>query len=130
MSKFAEKESWFQEQTKSNYWHFSASSASEFYRDIFPVGSFEKRVGYQENYEKTNLGNGFIVYTLGEKKHTRIVFDDLAELFELLDNECAFMSPISYFGRNRTAKKGGAHARRQISLTRKNKRIYGNSRAF
>lgn len=104
MSKFAEKEAWFLEQTKSTYWHFSASSASEFYRDIFPVGSFEKRVGYQENYEKTNLGNGFIVYTLDEKKHTRIVFDDLAELFELLDNECAFMSPISYFGRNRTAK--------------------------
>lgn len=104
MSKFAEKEAWFLEQTKSDYWHFSASSASEFYRDIFPVGSFETRVGYQENYEKTNLGNGFIVYTLGEKKHTRIVFDDLAELFELLDNECAFMSPISYFGRNRTAK--------------------------
>lgn len=104
MSKYAEKEAWFQEQTKSNYWHFSASSASEFYRDIFPAGSFEKRVGYQENYEKTNLGNGFIVYTLDEKKHTRIVFDDLAELFELLDNECAFMSPISYFGRNRTAK--------------------------
>lgn len=104
VSNFSEKEAWFLEQSKSNFWKFSSCSASEFYRDLFPTGSFENRVGYQENYDHTNLGNGFIVYTLGEKKHTRIVFDDLKELFELLDNECAFMSPISYFGRNRTAK--------------------------
>lgn len=104
MSKFAEKESWFLEQTKSNFWKFSSCSAEQFYRDLFPVGTFENRVGYQENYEKTNKGNGFVVYSEGEKKHTRIVFDDLKELFELLDNDCAFMSPISYFGRHRTAK--------------------------
>ena len=104
MSNFEEKEAWFAEQTKSNYWKFKFASASEFYRDLFPAGSFENRVGHKDNYEKTNKGNGFIVYTVGEKKHTRIVFDDLAELFELLENECAFMSPISYFGRNRTAK--------------------------
>lgn len=30
----------------------------------------------------------------------------------------------------RTAKKGVAHARRQISLPRPNKRVYGNPRAF
>lgn len=104
MSKFTEKETWFQEQTKSNFWKFSSASASEFYRDIFPKGTFEDRVGHQAEYEKTNKGNGIIVYTVGERKHTRIVFDDLKELLELLDNECAFMSPISYFGRNRTAK--------------------------
>lgn len=108
MSKFEEKEAWFSENSKSNFWKFSAASASEFYRDLFPVGSFEERVGRKDCYEKTEKGNGFIVYTVGEaekeRKHTRIVFDDLAELYELLDNPCAFMSPISYFGRNRTAK--------------------------
>lgn len=104
MSNFEEKEAWFVEQTLSNFWKFREVPAAEFYRDMFPAGTFENRVGWKDNYEKTNKGNGFIVYTEGEKKHTRIVFDDLAELLELQQNECAFMSPISYFGRNRTAK--------------------------
>lgn len=108
MSKYVEKEQWFLEQTQSTYWKFSAAAAAEFYRDLFPVGTFEERVGYKDEYEKTEKGNGFIVYTVGEddkeRKHTRMVFDDLAELHELLDNPCAFMSPCSYFGRHRTAK--------------------------
>ena len=108
MSKFEEKEAYFLEQSKSNFWKFSASSAADFYRDLFPKGTFEERVGFKYDYEKTNKGNGFIVYTVGEgdqeRKHTRMVFDDLAELFELQENQCAFMSPISYFGRHRTAK--------------------------
>lgn len=104
MSNFEEKEAWFLEQTRDNFWKFKSSSAADFYRDMFPAGTFENRVGRKDVYDKTNQGNGFIVYTEGEKKHTRIVFDDLAELYELLNNECAFMSPISYFGRNRTAK--------------------------
>ena len=65
--------------------------------------------GQLTKLEVTKMPNK-LVYTVGEKKHTRIVFDDLAELFELLDNECAFMSPISYFGRNRTAKNAAAGA--------------------
>lgn len=104
MSNYEEKEAWFGEQTQDSFWKFKSSSAAEFYRDMFPAGTFENRVGRKDAYEKTNKGNGFIVYTEDEKKHTRIVFDDLAELYELLNNECAFMSPISYFGRNRTAK--------------------------
>ncbi len=104
MSNYEEKEAWFLEQSRDNFWKFKSSSAADFYRDMFPAGTFENRVGHKFEYEKTNKGNGFIVYTEGEKKHTRIVFDDLDELYELLENECAFMSPISYFGRNRTAK--------------------------
>lgn len=104
MSNYEEKEAWFSENSKSNFWKFKSSSAADFYRDMFPAGTFEDRVGHKFEYEKTNKGNGFIVYTEDEKKHTRIVFDDLAELYELQNNECAFMSPISYFGRNRTAK--------------------------
>lgn len=108
MSNFSEKEEWFLKQSQSNFWKFSSASAADFYRDLFPVGTFEKRVGFKSEYEKTNKGNGFIVYTVGEddkvRKHTRMVFDDHAEIFELLNNRCAFMSPISYFGRHRTAK--------------------------
>lgn len=108
MSNYEEKEAWFLEQSKSNFWKFKSSSAAAFYRDLFPVGTFEERLGKQSSYEKTRKGNGFIVYTVGaddkERKHTRMVFDDLKELYELQENSCAFMSPISYFGRNRTAK--------------------------
>lgn len=111
MTLYEEKEQFFK---SCKYENFTASSASEFYRDLFPVGTFENRVGHQEEYEKTNKGNGFIVYTTeNDKKKTRIVFDDLKELYELQDNPCAFMSPIAYFGRNRTS----ANARMLYALT-------------
>lgn len=111
MTLYEEKEHFF---NTWKYDKFTSSSASEFYRDLFPVGTFEERVGHQENYEKTNKGNGFIVYTTEkDTKKTRIVFDDLKELFELQDNPCAFMSPIAYFGRNRTS----ANARMLYALT-------------
>ena len=114
MSNYEEKEAWFVEQTQDSFWKFRAVPAAEFYRDMFPAGTFENRVGRKDNYEKTNKGNGFIVYTTeNDKKKTRIVFDDLAEIFELQNNPCAFMSPIAYFGRNRTA----ANARLLFALT-------------
>lgn len=111
MTLYEEKEHFF---NTWKYDNFTSSSASEFYRDMFPAGTFENRVGRKDNYEKTNKGNGFIVYTTeNDKKKTRIVFDDLAEIFELQNNPCAFMSPIAYFGRNRTA----ANARLLFALT-------------
>lgn len=111
MTLYEEKELFFY---TWKYDKFTASSASEFYRDLFPVGTFEDRVGHQEEYEKTNKGNGFIVYTTEkDTKKTRIVFDDLKEIYELQDNSCAFMSPIAYFGRNRTS----ANARMLYALT-------------
>ena len=100
MSNFEEKEGFF-----SNYWRkFTRVSAEEFYRDLFPLGTFEQRMGKMDEYPVTKKGNGIVVYTEGEKKHTRMVFDDHKEIFQLLDNECAFMSPVSYYGKNRTAK--------------------------
>lgn len=102
MNLYEEKENFFKTWT---YDEFSPASSSEFYRELFPLGSFEKRLGKLTEYPKTNIGNGFIVYTTqSDRKRTRMVFDDLAEIFELQDNECAFMSPCSYFGKNRTAK--------------------------
>ena len=41
-------------------------SAAAFYRELFPAGTFEERVGHKVEYEKTEKGNGFIVYTIGE----------------------------------------------------------------
>lgn len=77
-----------------------------FYRDIFPVGSFEKKGMYED--EKAN---GIIVEVtdeyIGEKqkvlRHT--LTDELEKLDEVVkrDNFC-IMSPISYIGKSRQSK--------------------------
>lgn len=114
MSLYLAKENWFNSSSLAQSYNIKKSSASEFYRDLFPVGTFEKELGKLEEYPKTNKGNGFIVYTVSEeRKHTRMVFDDLQAIFELQNNECAFMSPIAYFGKNRTS----ANARMLYALT-------------
>lgn len=83
--------------------NFEEVAAADFYRDIFPVGSFEDEVGKKEIYEHTGKGNAFLVYEAEDgKKHTRMIFDDLAEIYKYQDNKCCFMSCIAYFGRNRT----------------------------
>ena len=104
-------------QEKNDYFlyelNLKKTSSADFYRDIFPVNSFEARMGKLDIYPNTRKGNGFVVYTANKTKHTRMVFDDLKEIEELLENECAFMSPISYYGKNRTAK----NARQLFALT-------------
>lgn len=77
-----------------------------FYRDIFPVGSFERKGMYED--EKAN---GIIVEVtdeyIGEKqkvlRHT--LTDELGKLDEVVkrDNFC-IMSPISYIGKSRQSK--------------------------
>ena len=105
MGLYAEKEKWLQQ--------FPEVKFSEFYRDIFPAGSFESEAGKMDDYERTGKGNGFIVYELEDgRKHTRMVFDDLSEIGKQLDKKSAFMSCISYFGKNRTA----ANAREMFAL--------------
>ena len=79
----------------------------DFYRTIFPKGSFQTR---EEKYN--NKANGIIVYakedaTTGDSsdiKWNHIVFDDFDDFEEvIIDSSFAIMSPISYLGRNRTS---------------------------
>ena len=82
----------------------SEVSYRDFYRDIFPVGSFEKK-GVYENGKY----NGIIVEVTKEKKsdgkprilrHT--LTDDLDKLDEVAGrNNFCLMSPISYIGKQR-----------------------------
>lgn len=105
-SLYLEKEKFF---SSCKYEKFKAAAASDFYRDLFPENTFEARLGWHAEYPKTNKGNGVLVYT--EKsiktdktfKRTKLVFDDLKELKKFQENECAFISPIAYFGKERTA---------------------------
>lgn len=85
----------------------------KFYRELFPVGSFEPEIGYQEDYPKTGKGNGIVVFGDEKKLSKHLVFDDLKELSKAAKSQVAFMSPIGYFGRSRTA----ANARLLYALT-------------
>lgn len=84
--------------------YFDEISYKDFYRDIFPVGSFEQKGVFEKGKY-----NGIIVEVTGEKKSngkTKVLrhtlTDDLEKLDEVVsrDNFC-LMSPISYAGKTR-----------------------------
>lgn len=90
-------------------------SAYEFYREIFPAGSFERRGHYEDE-----RGNGIavkvskaqaakangIALQIGDKGKAKryTITDDLGELAELADADFCIMSPIAYFGKKRCGK--------------------------
>ena len=114
MDLYHEKLQWFYDENnyfKPKYMGFKKTAAADFYRDIFPEGSFQTEQG--QDYSADGKGNGFLVYkTADDKMHTRMVFDNLVEIFNSLNLDTCFMSPISYFGRNRTS----ANARELFAL--------------
>lgn len=104
----------YQEKQEFLQSRFCEISSQNFYRELFPAGTFEDRVGYHEEYEHTGKGNGFLVYEKTEnKKSTRMVFDDLSEIQKFLDNKNCYMSPLSYFG----ATCSLANARLMFAMT-------------
>lgn len=78
---------------------FSEVKYMDFYRDMFPAGSFEKEGCYEEG-----KANGILTYFEGEKARNRIIFDDLQALKEVKDKDFVILSPVAYFGRNRRAE--------------------------
>ena len=86
----------------------------EFYREIFPEGSFERK-GCCEDGKANGIAlslpgkggsvNG-IALGIGEGGQTRryIITDDLQRLCDLADTDFTIMSPISYYGRRRSGK--------------------------
>ena len=77
---------------------FEEVKPKEFYRAVFPEGSFE-RAGHFED----GKANGIITIVENDKAKNWIVFDDLAVIDEVKGAEFAVMSPVAYSGRNRTA---------------------------
>jgi len=75
------------------------ASPKEFYRDVFPEGSFERK-GCPED----SRSNGVVTVIDGEKARNYLVFDDLKTIDDIKGAEFAIMSPVGYSGRNRTAK--------------------------
>jgi hypothetical protein len=82
----------------------------EFYREIFPEGSFERR-GHFEDAKGNGIAlvvppkNGVALEIQGDgKAHRHVITDELKELEDIKDTEFTIMSPISYFGRKRNGK--------------------------
>lgn len=74
--------------------------AYEFYREIFPEGTFERR-GHYEDVK----ANGIALEIEGDGRAKRYtITDDLDTLQELQDTDFTIMSPISYFGKRRCGK--------------------------
>ena len=89
-------------------------TAFEFYREIFPEGSFERR-GCQGDHKPNGIAvalpgrggsvNGIAVEIEGDGKAKRyLITDDLELLDELRNTDFTIMSPISYFGMSRSGK--------------------------
>ncbi len=80
---------------------FSTVSPYEFYRDLFPIGSLQKK---DESFN--NKGNIVgISIDKEERKNNRrwIVFDDFENLNKLVGVPFGLIAPVNYFGRNRTS---------------------------
>ena len=78
-------------------------SPYEFYRELWPVGSFEK-LGCQD--EKKPNGLALQIQGKGKARHF-VLTDGLEQLDELLQGEFVITAPISYYGKRRT----GSNAR-------------------
>ena len=83
----------------------------EFYRELFPVGSFERK-GHFEDAKGNGIavtvppkaaGIALEIQEKGKAKRYTIT-DELSELVEVFDTDFTIMSPISYFGRRRCGK--------------------------
>ena len=82
----------------------------EFYREIFPVGSFERK-GHFEDAKGNGIavtvpkaaGIALEIQEEGKAKRYTIT-DELSELSEVYDTDFTIMSPLSYFGRRRCGK--------------------------
>ena len=82
----------------------------EFYREIFPVGSFERK-GHFEDAKGNGIavtvpkaaGIALEIQEEGKAKRYTIT-DELSELSEVYNTNFTIMSPLSYFGRRRCGK--------------------------
>ena len=79
--------------------YFEQVNALEFYRGVFPEGSFERQ-GYPEDAK----ANGIMTVINGDKAQNMLIFDDLKAIKDIKGREFVITSPVAYSGRNRTAQ--------------------------
>ena len=71
----------------------------KFYRDLFPLGSFERKGMYEDN-----KGNGIAVAIEGERYDRVTITDEHDQLEALVENNFVITNGISYFGNERSMK--------------------------
>lgn len=100
---YEEKHEMREKDAELNLRGFYPVATREFYRDVFPAGSFE-RLGHQEDCKPNGLA--LTIEELGggrsRGRHT-IITDGLEQLDELARHPFAIIAPISYYGRRRAA---------------------------
>ena len=70
----------------------------EFYRDVFPIGSFENSGEYEQG-----KANGILCSIKDRKGQNQLIFDDLEGIESHVDDDFVLLSPIAYFGKRRSA---------------------------
>lgn len=75
----------------------------EFFRDLFPVGTLEVKGDRSMRRPNAIFTKSYVSDEGNHYARNTIMFDDLAELDEVIGAEFAVCSPIAYSGRNRTA---------------------------
>lgn len=84
------KVEWFQEN------EYEEVEPLDFYREIFPVGSFQER-GHTER----KAGNGILTYKNEEGHHWhQLIFDDLSEIPNWYGKEDVYIRSASFIGKN------------------------------
>ena len=87
--------------------------AYEFYREIFPEGTFERRGHYDDakangiavTIPQSGQANGVALQIEGDGRAKRYtITDDLDTLQELQETDFTIISPISYYGKRRCGK--------------------------
>lgn len=79
--------------------HFDEIHYEDFYNDLFPVGAFETKGQFDEN-----KGNGIAVEICNDKSKNHLITEDREIIHDLVNLDFVVTSPISYFGRRRSAK--------------------------
>lgn len=78
--------------------NYEEVNALDFYREIFPEGSFERK-GHKEDLK----ANGILTIIGKEKSKNRLIFDDLEIIKEIQKEKFVITSAVSYSGKRRTA---------------------------
>ena len=78
---------------------YKEASPFEFYREIFPAGTFERR-GFQEDKKPNGVCK---VMKKNGQRFSVILTDELSELDSVLDSDSVICSPVSYYGSRRTS---------------------------
>ena len=79
-------------------------SPYEYYRDMFPEGSFEIEGDLKADRRPNGIASVLEDSSDPGHRYNRILFDDLAMIAELEDKEFVVVPPVAYSGRRRLSK--------------------------